>query len=386
MGKLGGPTGYVAPRAYQWNPALERIGRVVIAVKSICPSLERLQNGDLLSSLYAWTPVEGGMGRAVKVTRSRDGGATWSEPLVVAGPPSYEGVTCHLGLTQLSDGTILLPFSASPSSTGGSSAPRSTWIIRSEDNGQTWEKPVRVHPDGMAPDSGLRDSCAYGKIRELSDGKLLLPAFTNVTADGQSVTGYFSSPDLGKTWDRFVPVAKELGNETDYIRLPGGKLLAVMRPWSHEGHGTAPLYWCYSEDGERWSQPRPAWNMFGHSPSLFLTKKGHLLCGYRYVGDLDTGLCGVSFSYGKWDDSVNTIEWSFPHHIWLGSTYGHIGAYKSSICGYPTFSYVDSDRILCAYWMSWTVKPEGGVDTPVLSGWPYERQAHDVEGVFFRET
>ena len=143
----------------------------------------------------------------------------------------------------------------------------------------------------------------------------------------------------------------------------------------------SPLYYCYSEDGRDWSDPEPAWNMYGHSPCLFVTKKGNLICGYRYVGDLDTGIVGVSFSHGRWHKSSRTMSWTFPNHMWLGSTWGMMAAWKINRCGYPSFAYVDSERILCAYWMTWTIKSVGGMDTPVV----YDNQAHDVEGVFWIE-
>ena len=260
------PEGYADPRKCLWNSSLKRLGRVVISTQSICPSLERLEKGELLVALYSWTFWEGKLERAVKLRRSKDGGLTWSEPVIIAGPPEFKGAHSHLGMTQLSNGTILLPFNAHD---GHGLCSR---LVRSEDNGYSWKEPVKVAPNGVVPDAGLEISCCYGRIREFENGQVILPVWGR--KNGEYICGYFDSLDWGETWDRFVLVVKgSLGvNETDYIKLPNGKLLAVSRVSSHEGHGMAPLYWCYSEDGQRWSQPKPAWNMYGHSPCLFLDR------------------------------------------------------------------------------------------------------------------
>ncbi len=378
------PDDYVSPREYLWNSSLKRVGRVVIAAQSICPSLERLQNGDLLISLYSLTFWKGKVVHCVKLKRSKDGGLTWSEPVLIAGPPKFEAAHSHLGMTQLSNGTILLPFNKEePGRKIGmvGSGGLSSWLIKSEDNGYSWKEPIKIAPNGVAPDVGLELSVCYGKIREFENGEVILPVW--VFKNGEQINGYFRSLDWGESWDKFIYVAKAPfgGDETDYIKLPNGKLLAVMRVFSHEEHGMAPLYWCYSEDGERWSEPKPAWNMYGHSPCLFLTKKGQLICGYRYVGDLDTGIVGTSFSHGQWDESSNSIKWSFPNHIWLGSTWGLMAAYKVNRCGYPSFAYADSNRILCVHWVTWSIKSSGGRDTPIR----HVNYARDVEGVFFSE-
>lgn len=371
------PKGYVGPPStrHNWNASFDRVHRVVIATQSICPTLERLQNGDLLAGLYSWVFRQGEREFAVKLTRSKDGGLTWSEPTILAGPPEFKFAHSHHGMTQISNGTILYPFNAQDQGR------LSSWLTRSTDNGHSWSQPAKISPEGAGTGPDLRLTCCYGKIREFTDGQVILPIWGSL--NGEMVNGFFKSPDGGETWNKFVTVSRDFGGETDYMELPDGRFIAVMRIVSHEGHGMAPLYWCYSEDGEQWDKPKPAWNMYGHSPCLFLTNKGRLMCAYRYVGDLDTGIVGVSFSILRepTDNIIPPYYWSLPNHIWLGSTWGTTAAWKINRCGYPSIVQVDSNRILCVYCMSWTLKSIGGADTPVL----YMGYAHDVEGVFFDE-
>ena len=349
----------------------QRVGRTIIATGGVStPCLERLSNGDLLASYRRLMPPEAGLqglrGWNGEVIRSRDGGRTWSEPIFTTKPQRPDdppGFRPYHGMLQLPDGTILLPCMGSD---GG------VFLARSEDNGESWSGPDRVGHD--LEDIDWQRMGPYGKIRLLSDGTLLMPVWGRVRGQQHNFTAHLRSSDGGGTWDDFVVVARGQVAYNETIELPDGRLMAMIgSEVSPTGHGMCPFYWSWSEDlGRTWSEPEITnYAIYGASPSLFMTKKGALLCGYRWIGDIDQGFVGTGFSVYDAEDGWNGI-WGRPVTIvQLGR--GILDTYPGrSFAGYPSFAYVDDERILCAYFMSWM--GGGGSET------------QDIEGVYYVEA
>ena len=338
---------------------LRRLNRVVVTngyqTNAYCPCLERLQNGDLLVTFRT-----GGPEGVLRAVRSEDKGLTWSDPVTIAKQPG-RALDMGLGMGQLSNGMIMQAFV---------NGEGEAYVIKSEDNGYTWTEPIKLGPEDLPPGDWTYINFTYGNIREY-DGKVWLPIQGYQKDQHLLRDGFLISSDGGETWEEFMTVAHGMGDEPDMIRLPSGRLLVVSRDWkSLRGHGTSPLLWTYSDDhGKTWASPAPTFcrlgTMYGHSPCLFLTKNGTPICAYRYVGELNQGLCGVSFNYGSEDGTT----WSLENHIWIGP--GKPAQVLS--CGYPSIVYVADKRILCIYQMSWARRGGSWLGTG------------EIEGVFFEE-
>ena len=350
-------------------PELKRLDRTVIATGGVStPSLERLQNGDLLCSYRRIQPLEGrhpGLaGWNGEVIRSRDGGRTWSEPILRIQrkrPDDPPGFLPYIGMIQLPEGAILLPC------LGGTNG---VYLMRSEDNGESWSGPDPVGQDIDGVDWNRLHP--YGKIRLLSDGTLIMPVFGRFHGSRDGFSGQLRSSDGGRTWNEFVTVAKGLVAYNDTIELPDGRMMAIVSNMSG-GEGMAPFLWTWSEDlGRTWSKPEIIFEpIYGQSPSMFMTKKGSLICGFRWFGDSDQRYVGVGYSFYTAEVGWNGIWHSTPKIVWLGR--GILAARGGThFAGYPTWAYVDDERILCAYFMSWM----GGGDP----------ENTDIEGVYFVET
>ena len=345
---------------------LERVGRTVIATGGVAtPGIERLSDGDLLVSYRKRQP--NGLGWNGEVKRSTDGGRMWSEPVFrtqSTRPNDPTGFMPYHGMLQLPGGTVLLPCRGAD---GG------VFLFRSEDNGVLWTGPERIGEsvEGVRDWLGIQP---YGKLRLLSDGTLIMPVWGRFRGDRLPLTGHLRSSDAGVTWDELVVIARGQVAYNETVELPDGRLMAIIgNEDSPTGHGMAPFLWSWSEDmGRTWTEPElTSQPVYGSSPSLFMTKKGTLLCGFRWLGDLDQGFVGVGLSAYLAEDGWNGVWSGRPTIVWLGkSVQSAVGG--RSFAGYPSFAYADDERILCTYFMSST----GGADPATL----------EIEGVFFVEA
>jgi hypothetical protein len=173
------------------------------------------------------------------------------------------------------------------------------------------------------------------------------------------------------TWDEFIVVARGHVAYNDTVELSDGRLMAVIAN-TRGGPRMSPFLWTWSEDlGRTWSDLEITNEpIYGTSPSLFMTKKGSLICGYRWVGDSDQRFVGVGYSFYSAEEGWEGVWSSTPTIVWLGrAVQSALGG--THFAGYPSFSYVDDERILCAYFMSW-----------ICDGDP---MTTDIEGVFFVE-
>jgi len=160
-----------------------------------------------------------------------------------------------------------------------------SWVMLSEDRGESWGRLIRVPV-----------SAPHGPIR-LRNGELLYLGKLYGTWDDmiRSVIVAFRSRDDGRSWERLGEVPIHPGtdpanyHEPHAVELPSGRLIGAIRIQDHSGKTLAAagipsfsIMLTHSDDGGRtWAQARPM-GFHGSPPHLLRHSCGTLVLTYGY--------------------------------------------------------------------------------------------------------
>ena len=202
-------------------------------------------------------------------------------------------MAAKLAVVRLKNGTILWPFYQEFVKEPCCQVRRySTYVYRSGDSGKTWQgdEPIQVP---------MREPIPYGRILELSDGRLLMPVWGAWELGGRWQMGTFESTDAGHTWANYIQIGYDPKagcrpdngfTETSLAQISAQTLVAILRQQRVGTSGgpcdvyTEPaehFYRAVSHDlGKTWSAPQML-PLIGTSPALFVTRSGTLVLGNR---------------------------------------------------------------------------------------------------------
>jgi BNR repeat-like domain/BNR/Asp-box repeat len=241
------------------------------------------------------TDVDAPRGGRAEIIRSTDGGKTWSRPTVLLDTPWDDRSP---NFCQLPDGTILCSLFTYPCPTAADLArdPKKTTltgIIRSFDNGRTWEQEPKRLPVPFVFDA------TDGPIIELQDGSALICVYGKNVDAQHDMVAFCRSADGGDTWEFLSTVSTDHEmSETAVAQLSDGRFVLIARPegdiaWSRDG-------------GRSWTEP-VSFGIRLFEPRLMTLRDGTLLCLH---GSYGAGGFRAMFS----TDGGQT--WTCPHEKW----------------------------------------------------------------------
>ena len=198
------------------------------------PSAVATAQGTLLAFAEARRTSAGDSGDIdLVVKRSRDEGASWSSFQVVGdnGPNTF-GNPCPV--IDRRTGTIWLFTTHNRASdrekdiiVGTSEASRTVWVMKSEDDGLTWSRPIDVTAS-VKPADWTWYATGPGVGIQTTSGRLVIPANHTEAGSGVNRSHVIFSDDSGQTWQ--LGGSSDPGtNESQVVELADGRLMLNMR-------------------------------------------------------------------------------------------------------------------------------------------------------------
>lgn len=216
------------------------------------PSVCCLPDGTLLCNFFTY---DKNTAYDTCVSRSTDGGATWSTSEAVL--PSY---ATSSPIRRLRSGRLLLPiYCAHPNDKRSFAA-----FSYSDDKGRTWSAP---HPIGLKAGLTLDETDVY----ERKDGTLL--------AVMREVMATSESQDKGITWSPVHALGFK-GHCPYLLSVKAGKQMVLLM--AHRLPQTSLHY--STDEGRTWQGPVLIDSVIGAYPSLVQLRNGHVLCVYYEEG------------------------------------------------------------------------------------------------------
>ena len=282
------------------------------------------------------------------LVRSTDNGLTWEKPLPMS-DSSSSPLAGGYGMIALDSGRIVMASAQSDST------------AISDDDGRTWRlgNPIDSSP--------FRSAAAAGRLVELPDGDLLMPIYGPLTPEDTAAAmdscGLLRSEDRGETWTRFALVApadhaagRSFRKMSLLPRVDGDIIAAIETFYPTRGPNAERMISlsASSDGGRTWSAPLET--MPGYDPLLARLPDGTVF----FAQSVWTGI--------KFEVSYNDARtWAYQDQLCFRDPRSEWGV------GSPSIVALDDETALAVYHL-----PDGGVDACWIRRVPREsKQARE---------
>jgi sialidase-1 len=331
------------------------------AVHAWHPSIAYLGAGELLCAFDLGQAPES-LDYRTYYSRSHDCGHTWDAPTRLFHDSVTNPATHTVRISKLRNSTLVgfgarfyrdNPDQGLTNRATLGFVPMDLILLRSADNGSTWQGPSVISPPLEGPAFEVCHS-----IVELNDGRWLAPTQTWPAWDGNSPHAWkpiaLVSVDQGRTWSRFLSLFDNWSKsvihfEQSMVQLADGRLLAVAWAYDKRTRETLPTPYTVSANGETFSASRPT-GLCGQTAKLLALRDGRVLCVYRR--DDKPGLWAqlVRLEADRWINLEENELWSGDPN---GSTTTNTSDQLSSLkFGYPSMVELDDGNVMIVFWCS----------------------------------
>lgn len=337
----------------------------VHSVHAYFPSVVVLPDGSLLA-MYMLGEAFEAVNLQPYLSRSQDQGATWEQlgPLETAVPGHDTSTFGRLSITK--SGEIianLVRFDRTGRTEEGLCNPETLGMVPSElllmrsiDQGQTWNNPEPVSTPLAGPEFEM---CS--PITELRDGRWIWSTSTWRDWEGQLPNGNrqlaFVSNDQGENWSDYLDIMHSPQNnlifwESKVIEIPDDRLLSVAWCYDEASGQDLPNQYALSDDGgATWSSPAST-QLTGQTLTPCLLEDGSLLNIYRRMDHPGLWACLSRIDeQGHWTNLDQQPLWG--HNLLEGMTHTSVNMSETFAAlkfGAPHISRLPDGDLFVTFW------------------------------------
>ena len=327
------------------------------------PSIVAFDDGELVSSFDRGSAMENADVRTY-VTRSADGGFTWTEPKSIYEPTGLGYPASTLGrISKLHDGTLvclLVVCDRSRLDEGLANEKTEGYVetrfatLTSSDRGRTWSAPRWITPP---MDWNAFEICS--PIHEASPDRWILPTSTWRRWNGDCALGMkavvFVSDDRGDTWTRSAEVVDLWSDEITaweqkHTRLADGRWFVTCWAYDYRHKKSLPNRYTFSSDeGASYATPLVA-PLAGETCTPLALPDNHVLCVYRRVDERGLWAHLARIDGTKWVPLADEALWGNDRVSYTAQSKNKVEEMATLQFGYPQCATLPDGSIIAVFW------------------------------------
>jgi hypothetical protein len=330
------------------------------AIHAWHPTLALLENGEILAA-YDLAEAVSALDYRTYLSRSSDGGKSWSEPKLLSDTAKAGNREC-VRISMMSDGTLVGagirrhatdPEAGSWNPETYGVEPGDWFILRSEDGGRTWQGSEEFEPTLTGQPY---EHCHT--IVETSDGRWLLPTGLLRNWDGEAPLGLKTiamvSRDRGRTWPECLEIFQDpqgdvIYHEVSLTELPDGRLLSVAWPFHiSSGKTTTLVPYAIAPDGKSFTK-RGSTQIPGETSKILSLGDDRVLCLSRRTDKPGLWASLARIEGESWVNLEETPLWQGSGSKMSGETDAAIELAALAF-GFPNMIRVPDGDVLAAFW------------------------------------